>query len=163
MVGVLLHVPAAREHEVIRKVKIALADYEDLSPRERMRYLVTEIERETKAPLKVGIGRFEEPLAILGLGGSVPDDTKRNMLQFAETRNVLVHNAGKADRRFRELCPWVEVDLGGAVPCGIPESAKFASAASNSLLAVTDRLKAVDPETALGEQAPASDTASVIG
>jgi uncharacterized protein YutE (UPF0331/DUF86 family) len=51
----------------------------------------------------LGCGRFESLLDTIGLGGSVEETVKRLFLELSQVRNIVVHKAGKADKRIVEL------------------------------------------------------------
>lgn len=52
------------------------------------------------AERKGGVSRFEEILAIVGLGGSVPTEVARSLHKTQMVRNVWAHKAGIADAQF---------------------------------------------------------------
>ena len=107
--------PSARQSPAVSKIRIRFGDYEALSPGERMEYLLSELERELGAPLQPGVGRFESLLSALSIGGPVDPVLRRDLLELAATRNVLVHRAGVADERFVALCPWLGLQAGAEV------------------------------------------------
>lgn len=107
--------PQARSSDQVAKLKIRFAEYEALSKEERAEYLVEQLEREISAPLKQGVGRFETLLAAVNVSVTVGDDVRRTLHEMCAVRNVLVHRAGRADRRFIGQCPWIPVSEGEAV------------------------------------------------
>jgi hypothetical protein len=111
----LANAPNALSIENVRKVKVSIADYENFSGMDKYYYLLSEIERDTKSALKQGVGRFEATLQVFGLAGSVPEAIKKDLFEFGNVRNVLVHRNGVADARFVNACPWVALSTGQAV------------------------------------------------
>lgn len=115
VVNWLFHVPESRQHEKIRRLRIPFSEYEALDPKDRIRYLVGLLENDLGANLKPGVGRFESLLNEVGLGGSVGEDLRRDLLEMGAVRNVLVHRLGVIDDRFVGLCPWYGVSVGERV------------------------------------------------
>jgi len=101
--------------EGIRKVKVSIAELENLSGMEKYYYLLSEIERDAKSGLRQGVDRFESTLQVFGLSGSVPETIKKDLFEFGHVRNVLVHRNGVADARFVQACPWLGLSAGQAV------------------------------------------------
>ena len=82
---------------------------------ERTWILTDQIKAHVAASLKKGVGRFEEPLAIVGLGGAVDEDVRRTLFQLHSVRNLVVHKDGIVDARFRLLCPLMAFEVGQAI------------------------------------------------
>ena len=112
VVRVLNRHPSARTLDEFKRVKVRIAEYEMLQGEERMRYLVGILERETAAPLRPGIARFDCLLSPLGISPVISSNTRRDLTEMAAIRNVIVHRASVADSRFVELCPWFEIKVG---------------------------------------------------
>lgn len=112
VIRMLEHHKPAMEHELVRKLKVRIGDYERLEGEDRFAYVVDRLEEELAAPLRNGVTRFETILAPFGLSGSVGDDLKRDIFELGQVRNVLVHRSGVADRRLSEACPWLAVRVG---------------------------------------------------
>ncbi|MBU2490967.1 MAG: hypothetical protein KKA60_16405 [Proteobacteria bacterium] len=47
----------------------------------------------------------------LGFSGNMPPNIRQIMFELAEIRNIIVHKAGRADKRFLEKCPWIKCKL----------------------------------------------------
>jgi hypothetical protein len=62
------------------------------------------------------VGRFEEPLKVLGLGGFIDDTVRDAIFRLSQVRNVLVHRAGVADRRFIEQAVFATAKIGHEIP-----------------------------------------------
>ena len=70
---------------------------------------------ETKARFAPGSARYDTILKELGLGGAVDDEVRRRLLWLSETRHLLVHRKGVADKKYLEKCPWGASKLGDQV------------------------------------------------
>lgn len=112
LVGFLINDPNVLENDVFRKIRIRLGEFELLEKEERMRFLLSEFERNQSAGRKQGVDRFEMLLEPFGLSGAIDAEIKKNIREMHHIRNVLVHRAGKADRRIVEGCPWLGLSLG---------------------------------------------------
>jgi len=111
MVAFLVNEPEILRNEAFSKIKVSLADFTVLEPEERMRHLVSELERNQGVARKYGVDRFEALLEPFALGGAVSPETRKDAREMHHIRNVLVHRAGFADRRIVEGCPWLNFRL----------------------------------------------------
>ena len=107
--------PSLLDSPNLSNIKIALAEYEQLEKVERLRYLLAEFARTSKADLKQGVSRFEILLDVVGLSGAVEDDVKHSIFELGQVRNVIVHRGGIADRRVATSCPWLHLAIGETV------------------------------------------------
>jgi hypothetical protein len=137
----LANEPNALSIENVRKVKVSIADYENFSGMDKYYYLLSEIERDTKSGLKQGVGRFESTLEVFGLGGSVPDAIKKDLFEFGQVRNVLVHRNGVADARFVNACPWLALSTGQAVIVDEARLTRYIHGVMGYVGLLCDRLK----------------------
>lgn len=122
------------EKEALRKIRIPLAEYESLEPIERFQFLARELARQTNSDLKHGVGRFESLLDTVGLGGALSQELRRTCLEFGEVRNLIVHRAGTADRRFVDSCPWLNATVGDAFRIDSKSYAKYREFANQFLV-----------------------------
>ena len=111
----LANEPSASQLEAVRKIRIPLADYEAMTPEERHYYVIDMLERDHGIPLRRGINRLEDLLAIFGLSGPVKDETQKHLFELCQVRHVLVHRRGIADRRLIQACPWLDLKPGNPV------------------------------------------------
>lgn len=130
--------PQARELDSVGKIKIRLSDYVQLSNEELHQHVVDQLDRELGAPLKKGAGRFDSLLSSVGIAVPLDNELRRTLLEMSEVRNVLVHKAGTADRRFIEACPWYGVMEKNPVSVDRTKYEKY-RAAVNSYAAATLR------------------------
>ncbi len=78
-----------------------------------------------KAPLKQGIGRFEELFGALGYGGPVFDHAKSAIFRLANYRNCIVHSGGIVDVKLVEALPDLEDKLGKQLAVTVVELRQF--------------------------------------
>jgi hypothetical protein len=111
----LINEPTALKREEFSKIKIILAEYETLEAEERMRFLINELERSLRSKFKDGISRFEAILSIFDLSGEVDENIRKTLYEMFHIRNVIVHRASIADRKFIKACPWLGYSIGDSV------------------------------------------------
>lgn len=111
-VAFLMNDPAILQKDEFAKIRIPLRDFELLEKEERMRFLLSEFEKNICAGRKHGADRFEILLEPFGLSGVLVSEIKKDIREMHHVRNVLVHRAAKADRRIVEGCPWLGLSLG---------------------------------------------------
>lgn len=115
VVGLFLNEPSVLLTESIAKIRIPLAQFENLEKEDRMRLLLEEIKRTPMVGPRQAIDRFEGILGILNLSGPVNPDTKKTVWEDYNLRNVIVHRASVADRRLVTNCPWLGIKVGDRV------------------------------------------------
>ena len=76
------------------------------------------LEAEFAAGLRNGVERFEVMLKPFGLDGSVPEKLRRDMFEFGQIRNAIVHRGGHVDRQLSNACPWLGFAVGEELPIG---------------------------------------------
>lgn len=128
------------ENPLLASIKVPLAEYERLDKTDRIRLLVTEYSRNTKVDLKLGAARFETLLELVGLSGGIKDGLRRDLLEYQQVRNVIVHRAGRADRRLLECCPWLEYSVGDSILIIHKQYECYRDAAMNYLVELVVRL-----------------------
>jgi hypothetical protein len=121
------------------KFKVSAKDLLGQSNDDRVRWILHELNRGLGADFKKGVARFEEPLNCVGLGGEVDADTRRVILEMQQLRHVWAHLGGQADRRFRDVCPWVEVDVGTRARVSPARFADYTIAALEYFAAIVSR------------------------
>lgn len=136
----LVRYPAARLVPELNNVRVRVTEYERLEGEDRMRYLVSILERELAASHRPGIGRFDRLLKPFGIRPEVSESARRGLNELAAVRNVIVHRAGIADSRLLELCPWLGLRIGEPVAVG--------GAAFENYIAVTSEYAAALIESA---------------
>jgi len=108
----LEHEPKHLAKPALGAIRIPVAEYEQLDRLERLRLLLNEFSRSSKAEFKQGVTRFEIVLALIDLSGGIDEDTRRRLFEHQQVRNVIVHRASIVDRRFKEQCPWFRTEAG---------------------------------------------------
>ncbi len=107
--------PDALRLDSVSAVKVSLSDYESLDREERLRLVVRELSRTSKADLRQGATKLNAVLEMLGVSGSLDEATRRTLFEMGHVRNVVVHRAGVADRRLVDNCPWLSLSRGAQV------------------------------------------------
>lgn len=95
----------------IKKVKGNLYEFVNLSEMDRAEFILESLKNDIKARQKLGIGRFESLLETVGYEGSIPDIVRKNILEFSQIRNSIMHKNGKVDSRLLKQCPWIKSKL----------------------------------------------------
>lgn len=113
--------PSALERPVFAKIKVAIGVYARLSRQDQQRYLVSEVKRECKTDLKVGLGQFEDLLSAIGLGGVVDARIRKVLFEAQQVRNLTAHRGGRADARFVASCPNLGYSVGDHVRLSGPQ------------------------------------------
>jgi hypothetical protein len=139
LVDLLIHNDALLQSPAFSKVKIPLAEFEGLEKDERMRFLISEIDR-THGGGKRGVERFEILLDPFGLSGAVEPQTKNLIWEMHHVRNVIVHRAGIADRRLVTACLQMGLKVGETVKITHEALNKYSIALSNYALIIICRL-----------------------
>lgn len=111
LVGIMCNEPAVLEAPAFLKVRIPLSKYEQLNKEERMRFLLSEVQRDASG-MAQGVNTFENILEIFGLSGPVNPEVKDALWNLNNLRNIIVHRDSRADRRFVENCPSLNFKLG---------------------------------------------------
>jgi hypothetical protein len=112
VVALISNEPVLLGNEHFSKIKIPLADYEQLDGEHRMRFLVTELQRTLRTTQRQGINAFEPLLDCVGLSGEVNEPAKKSFWEMNHLRNVIVHRRSLADRTFIDACPWFALKIG---------------------------------------------------
>jgi hypothetical protein len=127
--------------EVVQRLNGPLVPFA-MSPRAEQAEILCELLKEhVRAPLQVGIGKFDSMLKAVGLGGFVPDSVRRVLLELTEIRNSIVHNAGHVDDRLLERCPWLGCSEGAPVKVSCCQYMLFQAAAHWYVLEVWRRTR----------------------
>lgn len=93
-------------------------------PSEQIDFVFNEASKKMNSDLKIGVGRFEPLLELVGLNGNgdISDGLKEAIFYAQQTRHVWAHRAGKADKRFLERCPNKGFALGDTVKISTEQS-----------------------------------------
>jgi hypothetical protein len=101
-----------RDQRLLMSLEGPLLDFAKAGQDEQAELLATELKLAVKAPLKLGVSRFEALFEPLGLDGPVPDVVRKTIFELSQARNVIVHRGAIADKRFVEACPWLALGIG---------------------------------------------------
>ncbi len=75
-----------------------------------------------------------------GLDGAVPDKLRRDMYEFGQIRNVIVHRGGYADRQLSNACPWLASAVGQELPISGDHFNRYGAAAHSYVLLLICRV-----------------------
>jgi hypothetical protein len=115
LVGVMCNEPSVLEATSFAKIRVPLSKYEQLDKEERMRFLLSELQRNEASGSTQGVNTFENVLDIFGLNGEVDAPTKEGLWKLNNLRNTIVHRNSRADRRLVENCPSLNISIGDHV------------------------------------------------
>lgn len=104
--------------EAVRKLRIRLGEYEQLSQDDRYHYVAELLEADVAASVRNGIERFEAMLRPFRLDGAVPESMRRDVFEFGQVRNAIVHGGRKADYQLSKACPWLGLIVGQDLAVG---------------------------------------------
>jgi hypothetical protein len=128
-----------RDFSLVRELKGPLVEFAGAPPSQQVELLASELKLAVKSDLKPGAGKFEAMLKPVELGGGVPDEIRRTLLEMAEVRNGVVHRAGLADQRLVSSCPWLALKTGDEIRISQLDLDMYMSASHWYGLALTDR------------------------
>jgi hypothetical protein len=97
-------------------LRIRLGEYEQLSENERHQYVAELLEADLAAGVRNGVDRFETMLRPLALDGPIPRSLRRDIFEFGQIRNAIVHRGQLADRQLSKACPWLALAAGQDLP-----------------------------------------------
>lgn len=115
LIGILVNEPKVLEKEEFARVKVPLSKYELLDHEERMRFLLSEVQRAQSSGIAQGVNTFENVLQVFDLSGPVEEDMRIGLWEMNHVRNVLVHRDSLADLRLIQACPYLNLKIGDRV------------------------------------------------
>lgn len=114
--------------ELLGRIKIRFGDWARLTSNERYLHLLDRVEQENGSGLRYGAAKFDIFLNLIGANISFDDSVRRALIELHQTRNLLVHREGLADRRFVEACSWLGKHEGEVVRVSGADYAKYFTA-----------------------------------
>jgi hypothetical protein len=142
LVGILLHEPALLLKPEFGKIRIPFAKFEELDKEERMRFLLSEVQRGESSGLAQGVTGFENVLQVFDLSGPVTEEIRKPLWEMNHTRNVTVHRDLRADLRLIQACPWVNLKVGDRIFTNHAKVDFFLVGVVNYLIVLVGRLGA---------------------
>jgi hypothetical protein len=109
------HNPSVLDEPKLAKIRLPLIEFQRMSDQDRLRFLVTELQRDLGLELKNGATKFESLLTVLGLGGSVDRKVRDTIFEAQNLRNIFAHRGGVADRKLVANCPQLQYNVGDIV------------------------------------------------
>lgn len=153
VVQYLLLKPGILQSEPFDRIKLPVSTYESLDREGLMSELVQEIMQTTQSALKPGIGRFESLLEKVSLGGSVPENMRRDLFELSQVRNLIVHQFGHVDARFTAACPWLQVVSGSRLKLTNKDFDRYRDAIRGYVRIIIERVRATAGSRAEGPPA----------
>jgi hypothetical protein len=92
------------------------------------RHIINDIERQSDANLKSGMGRFAVILDAIGLSISLDDQCRRDILELSKVRNLIAHRRGLVDHQFVRECPWYPAAVGQRVKVSFDDFERYEKA-----------------------------------
>lgn len=132
----LVTYPSLLTRTQLKEVRIRVSEYESLTGEDRMRFLLGKLQDEFGRSSTPGVSGFASILEIFSVNVTVAPNTRRDLNELAALRNVIVHRAGVADARLRELCPWLNVNVGASVRINGSDLDRYVKSASEYAVAV---------------------------
>jgi len=115
LVGILVNETKILEKDEFAKARIPLSKYELLNKEERMRFLLSDVQRTHSSGIAQGVNTFENVLQVFDLSGSVEEGVRTGLWEMNHVRNVLVHRDSRADLRLIQACPSINLNIGDRV------------------------------------------------
>lgn len=75
-----------------------------------------------------GVDRHEQQLGRISYSGPIPPEVRRALMELSATRDVIVHQLGRADDRFLRCCPWLNLNTGDTVRINNPKFVSYQQA-----------------------------------
>jgi hypothetical protein len=158
LIGILVHEPKVLERDDFAKAKIPLAKYELLDKEERMRFLLSDVQRAQSSGIAQGVNTFENVLQVFDLSAPVEKDIRTALWEMNHVRNVVVHRDSCADLRLTQACPSMNLKVGDRISIAHEKYGYYAEAVIDYIRLVICRLgkryDAPPPEWALPECLP---------
>lgn len=104
--GLLVDHERLRERKCLLDLTGPLIDFTRMNVDDQVHHLLDTLQRKRGTKWRLGVDSYEKLLDEFDLGGSVDHLVGRNLLEFIESRHLLVHRRGFADARFLSRCPW---------------------------------------------------------
>ncbi|MEV0544145.1 hypothetical protein [Nocardia salmonicida] len=86
------------------------------------------------------IGKLEDVLNMVELGGPIDSELKRKLLSAHQIRNVWAHNSGVVDAHFMALCPYLGYKIGDIVNMTAAQYQSFAQAVIDYISLILARI-----------------------
>lgn len=147
LVNLLIDPECVYGSEMIMKLKGPLVEFAYASEEEKAELLKGQLNQELASSLKIGVGRFENPLNALDFGGKVSDPVRRALLELSEVRNVIVHKNGHVDKQFIKRCPWLHKIIGDPIEISMSDYPIYADACLWYIIELADRWKHRYPDS----------------
>ena len=141
-VGILLNEPKAFDKDEFMKVRVPLSTFEGLDKEDRVRYLISEVQRPQAAGGGQGVDSFENLLHLFDLSGKVEENVKKTLWEMNHMRNIIVHRDSHADSRLVRACPWLNTKVGERLMVNHSQFGRYGDAVFEYVKTIVHRLVA---------------------
>jgi hypothetical protein len=121
----LCHRPQLLSSPRLSKVKVPASVLSVGDKLEVAELVLDEYERREGNTLKAGVGRFKLLLDALDLSVTVSDVDEKNLLELSKVRNLILHQYGVVDVRFKKSCSWVDCELDKPLVVTVPMVSRY--------------------------------------
>jgi hypothetical protein len=141
-VGILLNEPKTFDKDEFMKVRVPLSAFEVMDREDRVRYLISEVQRPQVAGGAQGVDTFEKLLQLFDLSGKVEEDVKKTLWEMNHVRNIIVHRDSRADSRLVRACPWLNAKVGDRLMVDYSQFGRYSDAVFEYVKTIVNRLAA---------------------
>lgn len=137
----ILNKPEVLKTKTFGLIKINVAEYENFTKFERVEFVVNELEKALRVDFRPGVARTEAVLEALGVSGPVEPSIRDAIFEMSQVRNLIVHCASVADKRFVTNCPRFGIKVGDYLAVSSNKLREYATATLQYLTLVATRIK----------------------
>ena len=134
--------PQLIKSEQLSKVRVPLNVIAETDKDLRVARMVDESLQQLRINLIAAPGRFEAALDLVGLGGAVSDQLRKNLFETGQARNLIVHRISIVDRHFAQSCPWLAAQVGTRFEMGTARYTLYAAAITEYTSLLYERVRA---------------------
>ena len=142
VVAILCNETDLLHRDPFAKIRIPLADFETLDKEDRMRILLSELQRTLRSDQRQGVTGFEAILNSVGLAGGVTPEIREAIWEMHHVRNIIVHRRSCVDRAFVAACPKFGLSIGDRIVVTGELLGRFVKSLAKYAAAITYRMKA---------------------
>lgn len=114
----------------------------NLSPADSQREIIDKMINGQRGRLtEDGGGKYEEQLRLADLGGRVPSNLARALMEAQQVRNVWAHNSGQADQDLVDQAPGLQISIGETVKIDGPMIASYILAQNTYVTIILNRFR----------------------
>ena len=92
----------------MKRVKINVGEYMQLSEQDRIYYIIELLDQELTSTRARGSARFGHLLKPFGISCEIAQESGKALFELHQVRNAIVHKNMSTDKRLKEACPWLK-------------------------------------------------------